>query len=44
VQLDKKGFSPNIIRMAKSRRMRWEGHVTRVATEDEFKVLVGKHE
>jgi hypothetical protein len=27
--------SPSIIRMTKSRRMRWEGHVTRMGGEEE---------
>jgi hypothetical protein len=28
-------FSPNIIRMVKSRRMRWAGHVARIVGEEE---------
>jgi hypothetical protein len=33
--------SPNIIRMIKSRRMRWAGHVARIG---EKRILVGKPE
>jgi hypothetical protein len=37
--------SPNIIRMIKSRRMRWAGHVTRMGeTRNASKILVGKPE
>jgi hypothetical protein len=37
--------SPNIIRQIKSRRMRWAGHVARMAEERKvFRVLVGKPE
>jgi hypothetical protein len=37
--------SPNIIRMIKSRRMRWAGHVTRMeAKRNACRVLVGKPE
>ena len=37
--------SPNIVRMIKSRRMRWAGHVARVEEErGVHKVLVGKPE
>jgi hypothetical protein len=37
--------SPNIIRMVKSRRMRWVGHVTRTAEmRNACKILVGKPE
>jgi hypothetical protein len=35
--------SPNIIRMIKSRRMRWAGHVARMG-EDAYRILVGKSE
>jgi hypothetical protein len=36
-------FSPNIIRMIKSRRMRWAGHVTRMGEKRYVcMVLVGK--
>jgi hypothetical protein len=35
--------SPNIIRMIKSRRMRWAGHVTRMeVTRNAYTILVGK--
>ena len=34
--------SPNIVRVIKSRRMRWAGHVARMGEErDAFRVLVG---
>jgi hypothetical protein len=37
--------SPNIIRMIKSRRMRWAGHVTRIGeTRNAYRILVGKLE
>jgi hypothetical protein len=37
--------SPNIIRQIKSRRMRWVGHVARMAQERKvYTVLVGKPE
>jgi hypothetical protein len=37
--------SPNIIRVMKSRRLRWEGHVARMgARTDAYRVLVGKPE
>jgi hypothetical protein len=37
--------SPNIVRMITSRRMRWEGHVARMAERrGVYGVLVGKHE
>jgi hypothetical protein len=37
--------SPDIIRQVKSRRMRWEGHVSRMGGERKvYKVLVGKPE
>jgi len=36
---------PNIVRVVKSRRMRWAGHVTRMGEErDVHRVLVGKLE
>jgi hypothetical protein len=37
--------SPNIIRMIKSRRMRWAGHVARMGeTRNACRILVGKPE
>jgi hypothetical protein len=37
--------SPNIIRMIKSRRMRWAGHVARMGTtRNAYRKLVGKSE
>jgi len=37
--------SPNIVRMIKSRRMRWTGHVARMSEErGVYRVLVGKPE
>jgi hypothetical protein len=37
--------SPNILRVIKSRRMRWAGHVTRMGEERVvYRVLVGKPE
>jgi hypothetical protein len=37
--------SPSIIRMIKSRRMRWAGHVARMGEErDAYRLLVGKPE
>ena len=37
--------SPNILRVIKSRRMRWAGHVTRMGEENGvYRVLVGKRE
>jgi len=38
-------FSPNIVRVIKSRRMRWTGHVARMGEERGlYRVLVGKPE
>jgi len=38
-------FSPNIVRVIKSRRMRWAGHVARKGEEmGVYRVLVGKPE
>jgi hypothetical protein len=38
-------FSPSIIRMIKSRRMRWEGHVARMGEKrNAYRILVGKPE
>ena len=37
--------SPNIVRVIKSKRRRWAGHVARMGKERElYRVLVGKHE
>jgi hypothetical protein len=37
--------SPNIIRMSKSRRMRWVGHVARMGEKrNEYRILLGKPE
>jgi hypothetical protein len=37
--------SPNIIRMSKSRRMRWAGHVARMGEKrNAYRILVGKPE
>jgi hypothetical protein len=37
--------SPNIIRMVKSRRMRWGGHVAQMGnTRNAYRILVGKPE
>jgi len=37
--------SPNIVRVIKSRRMRWVGHVARMGEESEvYRVLMGKPE
>ena len=36
--------SPNIVRVIKSRRMRWAGHVARMEGRDVHKVMVGKPE
>jgi hypothetical protein len=37
--------SPNIIRMIKSMRMRWAGHVARMGeTRNAYRILVGKPE
>jgi hypothetical protein len=37
--------SPNIIRVIKSRRMRWAGHVARMGEEiDAYRILVGRPE
>ena len=38
-------FSPNIVRVIKSRRMRWAGHVARMGEErGVYRVLLGKPE
>jgi hypothetical protein len=36
--------SPSIIRIIKSRRMRWEGHVARMEKRNMYRLLVGKPE
>ena len=36
--------SPNIVRVIKSRRMRWDGHVARMGEKGAYRVLVGKLE
>jgi hypothetical protein len=37
--------SPNIIRMIKSRKIRWSGHVARMEEmKNAYSILVGKHE
>jgi len=37
--------SPNVVRVIKSRRMRWAGHVARMGEEKEvYRVLLGKPE
>jgi hypothetical protein len=37
--------SPNIIRMIKSRRMKWAGHVARMGeTRNAYRILVGRPE
>jgi hypothetical protein len=37
--------SPNIIRVMKSRRLRWAGHVARIGERrGAYRALVGKHE
>jgi hypothetical protein len=38
-------YSPSIIRMIKSRRMRWAGHVTRMGEKrNAYRIVVGKPE
>ena len=38
-------YSPNVVRIIKSRRMRWEGHVARMGDRrGVYRVLVGKPE
>jgi hypothetical protein len=34
--------SPDIVRMIRSRRMRWIGHVARMETRNAYRILVGK--
>ena len=36
--------SPNIVRMIKSRRLRWAGHIARIEEgRIDFKIVTGKH-
>jgi hypothetical protein len=45
VELHNLYSSPNIIRMSKSRTMRWVGHVTRMGEKrNSYRILVGKAE
>jgi hypothetical protein len=37
-------FSPNIIRVMKSRRIRWVAHVARMGEKNTYRLLVGKPE
>jgi hypothetical protein len=37
-------FSPNIIRVNKSRRLGWAGHVARMGRRDAYRVLMDKPE
>jgi hypothetical protein len=37
-------WSPGIIRVIKSRRMRWAGHVARMGEKNAYRILVGKPE
>jgi hypothetical protein len=42
---EKISSSPNIVRVIKSRRMRWVGHVARMEEgRDVYKILVGRRE
>jgi hypothetical protein len=44
-QLNDLYFSPTVVRVVKSRKMRWEGHVARMGERrGVYRVLVGKHE
>jgi len=44
-ELNELFFSPNIVRVIKSRRMRWKGHVARVGERrGVYRILVGKPE
>jgi hypothetical protein len=45
VELNDLYCSPNVIRVTKSRRMRWAGHVKRIGEgKNVYRVLVGKPE
>jgi hypothetical protein len=35
---------PNIVKIIKSRRMRWTGHVARMEKRNAYRLLVGKPE
>jgi hypothetical protein len=37
-------YSPNGIRVIRSRTMEWSGHVARMEVINDYKILVGKHE
>jgi len=44
-ELNELYYSPNIVRVIKSRRMRWAGHVARMVEERVvYRILVGKQE
>jgi hypothetical protein len=44
-ELNKLYFSPSIVKMIKSRRMRWTGHVARIGSKrNAYRILVGKPE
>ena len=44
-ELNNQYSSPNIVRVIKTRRMRWAGHVARMGERrGVYRVLVGKHE
>jgi hypothetical protein len=44
-ELHKLYFSPNVIRMIKSRRMKWSGHLVRMGEKrNAYRILVGKPE
>jgi hypothetical protein len=43
-ELHKLYSSPNIIRMTKSRRVRWAGHVAQLGEKNSHRILVGKPE
>ena len=44
VELNNLYSSPNIVRVIKSGRMRWAGHVARMGERGVYRVLVGKPE
>jgi hypothetical protein len=45
VQFSERGASPSIIRIIKSRSMRWAGHVARMGEKrNDYRLLVGKPE